>query len=562
MAGRTTVQYGSQGDDVKTLQEYLNKNGANLVVDGNFGSLTQSAVKDYQKKNGLSVDGIVGDQTWGALLGNNASGNSGYTPTAAPTISPTPTAPKYDTSTWDESTKGSAAGSAYEAAKDAINNYGDFAFSENEWLESIKDDIKNYGEFSYDVNSDALYQQYKDQYVRQGKLASADVMGQAAAMTGGYGNSYAATVGNQAYQSYLQQLNDRVPELYQAALDRYNMGKEDLYNKYGLLMKEYEREYGLYSDEYNKLLDALGIAKDDYYSGAEMFYTEQDNKNGVLGQEFNDAMAIWNADNTNAWKQAEWEEGLKQYANDEAWRQKEYDLNDRQVTLQEKAYADSKATAADNAKKYSGTAPNGGGSYNNGSLTTGQVKALQSALGVTADGYYGSVSQKAAGGLSAAEAYAKYVGGGDTGGSGITDDMEKKAADFNSNADLNSYVSGLVNSGAISDQDGDKLFAKYADQNERFTVDAEGKEIISKDTYSYKDMVKSTSGWSVANSGGGNLWGIDSNASVIAPNGETITLNQLRNTLKSEGMTPSQATNAIKKLQQNLGISSNWMFGW
>lgn len=324
MSGRTTLQHGSQGDEVKTLQEYLNKNGANLTVDGVFGDNTLAAVKDYQQKNGLGVDGIVGNKTWGALLGNNASS---YIPTAAPTIAPTPTAPEYDTSTWDESEKGSAAGSAYEAAKEAINSYGDFVFSENEWLNSLKDSIKNYGEFSYDVNSDALYQQYADQYIRQGKLASADATGQAAAMTGGYGNSYAATVGNQAYQSYLQQLNDKVPELYQLALDRHNMGKQELYDQYGMLLSEYEREYGQYSDEYQQLLDALGIAKDDYYSGADMFYAEQGNKNNVLGQEFTDAMSIWNANSANAWEQAKWDESLNQYANNEEWKQKEWEAN-------------------------------------------------------------------------------------------------------------------------------------------------------------------------------------------------------------------------------------------
>ena len=218
MAG--TIKYGSQGADVKTLQEYLNKNGANLKVDGIFGNQTQSAVKNYQQQNGLSVDGIVGVNTWSTLLDNGK--DSGGNNTTAPTV---PTAPTYDTSTWDESSKGIEAGSAYQAAKDALDNYGDFVFSENEWLNSLKDSIENYGDFSYDVNSDALYQQYADQYMRQGKLAMQDAMGQAAALTGGYGNSYAATVGNQAYQSYLQQLNDKVPELYQLALDRYNMGK-------------------------------------------------------------------------------------------------------------------------------------------------------------------------------------------------------------------------------------------------------------------------------------------------------------------------------------------------
>jgi hypothetical protein len=52
--------------------------------------------------------------------------------------------------------------------------------------------------------------------------------------------------------------------------------------------------------------------------------------------------------------------------------------------------------------------------YNNGSLTTAQVQQLQSKLGVTADGKWGSASSRAAGGLTAEQAWAKYGGGGDT----------------------------------------------------------------------------------------------------------------------------------------------------
>jgi hypothetical protein len=133
----------------------------------------------------------------------------------------------------------------YVSAQEALLNKGNFAFSENEWLKNVKDGIKNHDDFSYDVNSDALYQQLVDQYVQQGKMASADVMGKAAGMTGGYGNSYANTVGNQVYQSYIQQLNNEVPALYESALNQHNMKKQALYDEYALLMNEYDREYGL-----------------------------------------------------------------------------------------------------------------------------------------------------------------------------------------------------------------------------------------------------------------------------------------------------------------------------
>ena len=195
----------------------------------------------------------------------------------------------YDTTKWDDTEKGKTALDAYNTASKAVTGYGDFKFSQQGWLDDIMKNIKSYGEFSYDLNGDALYQQYKDKFTQQGKMAMADTMGQAAAMTGGYGNSYAQSVGQQAYQAQLQNLNDVVPELYQLALDRYNMGKEDLYNQYGLASTERQNEYGVYQDKYGRLTDAYGVASDAYYNGANMFHTEQSNQNSVTSQKISQA---------------------------------------------------------------------------------------------------------------------------------------------------------------------------------------------------------------------------------------------------------------------------------
>ncbi len=118
--------------------------------------------------------------------------------------------------------------------------------------ESMKDAMQkvlNRDKFRYDLNGDALYQQYKDRYIQQGKQAMMDTMGQAAALTGGYGNSYAQQAGQQTYQGYLQGLNDKVPELYRLALDRYNQEGTDLLNKYGLLSDQYDKEYSRYRED-------------------------------------------------------------------------------------------------------------------------------------------------------------------------------------------------------------------------------------------------------------------------------------------------------------------------
>jgi zinc D-Ala-D-Ala carboxypeptidase len=62
------LKKGSRGTEVKKLQEQLNKLGYNAgAVDGIFGSRTESAVKAFQKANGLVVDGIVGPKTQNKL---------------------------------------------------------------------------------------------------------------------------------------------------------------------------------------------------------------------------------------------------------------------------------------------------------------------------------------------------------------------------------------------------------------------------------------------------------------------------------------------------------------
>ena len=61
------LKHGAKGDDVKTLQTALNKHGATLTVDGEFGPLTEAAVKEFQSKVGIVADGVVGPDTHSEL---------------------------------------------------------------------------------------------------------------------------------------------------------------------------------------------------------------------------------------------------------------------------------------------------------------------------------------------------------------------------------------------------------------------------------------------------------------------------------------------------------------
>ena len=75
----STVRKGDTGSDVRTLQTMLNAvSNAGLTVDGIFGSGTETAVKNFQKANSLTADGIVGAKTWAALEAKYTS-SSGLT---------------------------------------------------------------------------------------------------------------------------------------------------------------------------------------------------------------------------------------------------------------------------------------------------------------------------------------------------------------------------------------------------------------------------------------------------------------------------------------------------
>lgn len=67
-ADMATIRYGMRGNVVKFLQCYLNLYGNSLIVDGIFGGGTLAAVQKFQRDNSLSIDGIVGKNTWRTLM--------------------------------------------------------------------------------------------------------------------------------------------------------------------------------------------------------------------------------------------------------------------------------------------------------------------------------------------------------------------------------------------------------------------------------------------------------------------------------------------------------------
>lgn len=315
---------------------------------------------------------------------------------------------------------------------------------QSQWQTQINDILnayRNREDFQYDLDSDALYQQYADQYALKGQLAMMDTMGQAAAMTGGYGNSYAATAGNQAYQSYLQQLNDVIPELYGMAYDRYKQEGEDMLTEYSLLSDRESADYEKYQNDLNR-----------YYTDLDYLANRYDSERAYDYSVYQDQLA--------------YEDSKKDVVNNTV-----YDKNGNPITVDDK--------------------------------TGGSANVDLSGIRAKLDGMKSN---------SAAEAF-----------------LERQEA-----------------AGAIDHETALQLMAEYMDVNEVY--DDNG-------NISYSSMVKSTSGWSVADDGGINwFWGVDNNARVEAPNGEIIRLDNLVDKLVAEGMKKSDAKSYVKKLQKNLGI--------
>lgn len=75
-----TLKRGSSGTDVVTLQNLLNAAGARLETDGNFGALTEAALKAYQTAHGMEADGVCGPTTWAVI---QPSGPTATEPTLA-----------------------------------------------------------------------------------------------------------------------------------------------------------------------------------------------------------------------------------------------------------------------------------------------------------------------------------------------------------------------------------------------------------------------------------------------------------------------------------------------
>lgn len=147
-------------------------------------------------------------------------------------------------------------------------------------LKNTYDRLMNYGDFSYNYNEDPIWQAMKGTYTQQGREAMQDTMGQAAALSGGYTNSYAQTAAQQQYQNYLQRLNNQIPELRNEAFTEWQAQQQNMKDKFSLTNQMNENDYNKYRNAVADWQQDRAYAQSAYqYADAQDYNRWNENRN-------------------------------------------------------------------------------------------------------------------------------------------------------------------------------------------------------------------------------------------------------------------------------------------
>lgn len=224
-------------------------------------------------------------------------------------------------------------------------------------VESLFNKYMNREDFEYDVSEDQLFQQALASAMGSGKAAMQDTIGQASALTGGYGSTYATSAGNQAYNSFIEDAYNNLPEYYNMALQAYQMEGDEMLQQFNMAATLDAQEYGRLVDSYNAGVDArnwdYNTAFNEYTTGVTNAYNSanlQLQQNAQIGSNLyntylvekdayetkynqsyqtwldsvNSAVNIAGMQNKDYWSKTEFDEKVRQYDEQFAY-QKERD---------------------------------------------------------------------------------------------------------------------------------------------------------------------------------------------------------------------------------------------
>ena len=303
----------------------------------------------------------------------------------------------------------------------------DYQSSWEEALKQAAQNLLNRQPFRYDAGSDPLYQNYRQQYVKDGRLAMLDTLGQAQSSTGGYGNSYAQSAAQQAYGAHLQSLNDKIPELYQLALNRYGLETTALSDRLSYLQQQEDRDYSRYQDA----LDAWQ-KQTTLLSNQLSAQKEQEYERYVSDRDYSFKLS-----------QSELEQQRWQAEFDEARRQFE---------------------AAQAAKAATSSAKGGGSYAGNQGYDAATVRKAQEFVGTKVDGMWGKNSTAAAKAKGYDSLKAVIEAMEDGGSYTVTDGVaavERLAAAGTDEQKLNAYIARLTVEGRLTQAQAASLRRQY-----------------------------------------------------------------------------------------------------
>ena len=272
--------------------------------------------------------GVNADGSYRSVLSNQSQTIRNYQGSYAVPGQQTKTAPTFQSERYTPS--GETEQARAELARVQSEKPGGYVSGWDKELDALYDQIASRGAFSYDLGTDPVYRQYREQYQSAGRMAMEDTMGRAAALTGGYGSSYGQQAGQQAYNAYLQKLNEVVPELYAQAREQYDREGSALYDRYDLVRSRDASDYARYRDRVSDYYAELSDARSAYDAEADRDYRRYSDSPSRALQEAKLA-------SDNYWNQLEYEADRADAAAAQYWKQL--------------AYADKQAAAAKKAQK-------------------------------------------------------------------------------------------------------------------------------------------------------------------------------------------------------------------
>lgn len=180
----------------------------------------------------------------------------------------------------------------------------EYASQYQDQINKMVANILNRPQFAYDYNQDPLYQQYAEAYTRNGRQAMNDTLAQVSARTGGLASSYAGTASQQAYNSYMDALNDKIPELQQIAYNMYMNEGNNMRSNLSMLQGLEDTDYGRYMDALGQWNTDRNFSYGQYQDLWNRYYNDRDFSYG----QYQDALSQYNTDRN--WDYNIWSDNL------------------------------------------------------------------------------------------------------------------------------------------------------------------------------------------------------------------------------------------------------------